>query len=165
MTKIKDIVKKHLPDYRVNDATNRYSYEFNNMIKIVNNIPKLIIYAQRTENNKDFFDYFCKINKTTKPINVIFMYGRMAKSFETYEYISDNEIESMVRLIANDILECNDEGGECVVCSEIKQEVVYCIVCGAKCCEYCIYKMLYTTKEHVKCPVCKSYEMTFDKQH
>ena len=155
---ISEIVKKHLPEYKVTDATNRSTTELMKICKIIKYIPKLITFIRRTPKNSSFFNFYRWKMNIVKPIDIMFIYGDTVKLFETNNV--EQDIKGIVRLIAN----CIAAGDtSCVICLEKTGEVLYCTVCGNDCCESCVRKMLSITNKMVSCPLCKSYELTFKK--
>ena len=64
MTSVRDIMKKHLPTYKVNDATQRSSMELSKIAKITKVTSNLIIYAQRNKKNNAYFEFYSSSTNT-----------------------------------------------------------------------------------------------------
>jgi hypothetical protein len=167
MNTIEELIKKHLPNYRVRDVTLCDSKQLKVIAFVLRETMndgdvKDIVFAKRTKKNKQFFlDIENRLNQTNTEnksvhVNIIFMYDAELKAFETDGNIEDG-IEGIVRCLTNSVL---DNGDVCVICNDRFREMVNCTLCGAKICNNCVANMpRMRVNQHIKCPVCKTYDI------
>ena len=52
---IKELLAKHYPSYKVNDASERSLVELQRIESLTEKIPKLIVFAKNTDKNRMYF--------------------------------------------------------------------------------------------------------------
>ena len=154
------VIKKHLPNYKVYDATNKNSKELFKISNICENVSNLIVFCEYKDNNKQFFDHYRNKYNILEQLTILFLYNGNIRTFDDPNY--KDKIEGIVRAVS-DSINHKDAYGKCVICLEEKQETIVCGICGAVCCEECLLNTLYKTNKHVNCPICRSYMLTFTK--
>ena len=141
---MEEILKNKLPNYKITNASNRYSYEIMKIIDLCHKIDNLLIFIKRNENNEDYFK-FIENQYNAEKINIIFL-----NKDDIYYYDIENEdkisitIMSLKRKLLNEI--------ECVICMEkCNNNYISCSQCGNfthdKCFEQC---------SKLVCSVCKN---------
>jgi hypothetical protein len=120
---MEEILKNKLPNYKITNASNRFSYEIIKIIELCHNIDKLLVFIQRNEKNEDYFKY-TEENFNTEKINIIFL-----NKDDIYYYDIENEdkisitIMSLKKKLLNEI--------DCVICLEkCINNYLSCSQCG-----------------------------------
>ena len=148
---MEQILKTHLPNFNINNSSNRNIDELLRIIALCHKIDKLLVFIERNEKNNDYFK-ITEITQNTKKINLIFL----NKDDIYYYYIENKDklnitIMSLKRKLYNET--------ECVVCMEQCINKYYmCSRCGYQihyiCFEKCVKKC---------CSMCKSNHFMYNE--
>ena len=154
MCYISDAIKKHLPMYKVNNATNRREDEMVKLFELLNSIPNLIIFTVRNSTNTHFFEPVDK--QAQDEVKLIFFVKREMFFFlESREDLIDGQVIHIKKRL--------EKEPSCVICYEpIKHEVRFCHGCGASCCNPCLFKLcLHSMSDtSILCPICRACKIT-----
>lgn len=154
MNDIKELVRKHLPDYCFRDVTNCNSQQLDFLRHALTEMSNCLILTRRTKDNDDFFKKFEKVIKARSlddaRVDLIFMYDDKLKAFAVD---GDDDIEGIIRCVANSII---DNADTCVICFTNNNDMISCRLCGSKICYKCVFKLSHSSR----CPVCKNYQIT-----
>ena len=140
---IEQILKTQFPNYMINNASNRYSYELEKITELCSKIDKILVFIKRNDNNEDYFK-FTEEYQNTEKINVIFL----NKDDIYYYYINNEEnIGKTIMSLKRHLLKETD----CIICMEkCTNNFISCSQCGnfthEKCFEQCSKKI---------CSICK----------
>ena len=149
---IESLMKKHLPDYKINNASSRTKKELNKIMDICHSVPNLIAFLVRTNDNSDIFKYYENKKKLNHDINLLFYFKDNILFFESASLESSENVIRFVKQYIEDEIKC-------IVCYEkfhgCKRELRICEKCGASTCQKCIFRMYRTNETKVECPVCR----------
>jgi hypothetical protein len=138
-------LKLQFPNFIINDASNRNSYELLKITELCHKIDKFLVFIKRNKKNDDYF----KRNEeyqNTKKINIILL-----NRDDIYFYDIDNEdkinivIMSLKRKLLNET--------ECIICMEqCVSNYMSCSQCGIfthiMCLEKCDKQICYVCKNN-----------------
>ena len=95
-----ELIQSYFPDHIVFDCSDRSKYEIIEIIKLYNNIPKLIIYVKHNEFNNDFFKELGHIKNETRYID---FYCINCDTCYYGKKIDDKGLHRFKEIILNDI--------------------------------------------------------------
>ena len=159
---IESFLKKHFPNYKINNASNRTMQELNKIMDICRAMPNLIVFLVRTNDNSSIFQFYEHKKKLKQSINLLFYFKENILFFESSSSeSSEHVIRVLKQYIKNEI--------KCIVCYEkfhgCERNMRICEKCGASTCRRCILHMHYHDKMKVECPVCREPIIIVDKRN
>ena len=152
---ISQLVKKNLPNYIFNGASNRSCKEINKLCMLTTKNKLFLIYIKRNQMTEKVF----LKNQTNKIINIVemFLYDGYTYLVEDGHQISEHNLTSLL-LLKKTLLGSLD----CVVCYTKFNDAIYvsfpvacCGVCSAIHCLSCVNEMIDNDDETFKCSICR----------
>ena len=145
-------MKKHLTDYRVNNASNRKYTDFLKIWDIMKKIPKQIVYVVRNDTTAIFFHFFEMTHNIIDLQLIVFV----DRDYYYFNQLTKQNIESKIRFIKNAI----DNNGKCSICEtqmpDTCDDIKACKKCGVIYCESCIEKMATEDSNKILCAYCRT---------
>lgn len=144
-------LKLLLPEFNINNSSNRHTHELIKITKMCHKIDKLLVFIERNKNNNEYFKA-TEILQNTTDINLIFL----NKDDIYYYYIENSNdlnktIMSLKRKLHNET--------ECVVCMEnCINDYYICSKCGHQ-----IHILCFIKCEKQICSVCKHTHFMYNK--
>jgi len=142
------LLKKHFPDYKINNSSKRSKYtELVQLLEIAMKIDKLIIFLERNEKNDKIFKAVEISNKCKFDIHLIIIHLD-----NMYWFSKNDKYEHIIQILKRNI----NNDNECVICLEKCAVYSCCCKCGAHYCEKCFDKY-----KKIECALCKSNRYIF----
>ena len=140
---MEETLKTQFPNFIINNASNRNSYELLKITELCHKIDKFLVFIKRNEKNEEYFKLTEELQNVEK-INVIFL-----NKDDIYFYDVDDEhkIDIVVMSLKRKILNEN----ECVICMEqCVNNYISCSQCGNF-----THKICFAQCNKLICSVCK----------
>ena len=166
---MESLLKRKFTNYNIYDATNKMEYQLNKALELCKQIPHLLVFMKRNENNKSFLKEYEDNSINGTPITWIFFNkDRFLSFFENNDQIFNSK-EKTLSWMVKSINELIDKNSccECCICYEKfnieeGQRIHTCQQCGSSCCTQCISRYLdVATKKELKCPICRECVLVY----
>ena len=163
---VKELLAKHYPSYKVNDASERPLEELERIESLTTKIPNLIVFAMNTDKNHKYFE---ELNREYEAdFGILFFCKGRTMFFDDDFTVLEAKIRAFRAMV-------EDECCQCVICFEplktSKTTFTYmnCDQCGSMLCHNCVQNIVYSNhsirevqilkrqKKNISivCPICR----------
>lgn len=163
---VKELLAKHYPNYKVNDASERSLEELEKIESLTKKIPNLIVFAKNTDKNSKYFEELKK--EYEADFGILFFCKGKTMLFDDDFTVLEAKIRAIRAMV-------EDECHQCVICFEEMKtskttfSYMNCDQCGSMLCQKCVQNMVYSNHSisdvktlqrqkkpiSIVCPVCR----------
>ena len=149
---MEELLKINFPNYKIFDASNKLLIEIIKIEQLCLNIPQLIMFVKRNENNKEYF----KIYENDSGVNDI---KWLFFNNDNYFHFQGRNKENL-KMIVLSVKKFIKDDTECCICYEKinpqeKYSFLTCLNCSVFVCCNCISKYLKLNNKEIECPICR----------